>query len=151
MSGTCIIRPYHLHMAISIPLSMLSQNIMPRHKCSQGDKLEPISRHQAVAVGKKIYIHTHRSLEDILVLDTSTSPPTLTKQAAHGASAPASRCVRVRVRVCACPDVCLCLPLVTEFVHACTRACLQMHTLGCGGLVPFCTPGRLHNSVCGSP
>lgn len=33
--------------------------------------LQPISRFQATAVGSKIYIHTHRSLDDILVLDVA--------------------------------------------------------------------------------
>ena len=31
--------------------------------------LQPISRFQAAAVGSNIYIHTHRSLDDIVVLD----------------------------------------------------------------------------------
>ena len=32
-----------------------------------------ISRFQAQAIGSRIYIHTHRSLQDILVLDVSDS------------------------------------------------------------------------------
>ena len=42
--------------------------------------LQPISRFQATAVGSKIYIHTHRSLDDILVLDVAnTDQPKLEK------------------------------------------------------------------------
>ncbi|CAL8464640.1 g4175 [Coccomyxa elongata] len=37
----------------------------------QGEELPAISRFQAVALGSKIYIHTHRSLQDILVLDVA--------------------------------------------------------------------------------
>lgn len=33
--------------------------------------LQPISRFQAVVYGEIIYIHTHRSLQDILTLDVS--------------------------------------------------------------------------------
>ncbi|KAK9794608.1 hypothetical protein WJX73_007394 [Symbiochloris irregularis] len=57
----------------------------------QGESLEAISRFQAVAVGQKIFIHTHRSLQDILILDTATSPPTLTKQPVTGSNTPSSR------------------------------------------------------------
>ena len=40
-----------------------------------------ISRFQAQAIGDRIYIHTHRSLQDILVLDVSNSDaPTLSLQ-----------------------------------------------------------------------
>ncbi len=38
---------------------------------AQGEELPAISRFQAVALGSKIYIHTHRSLQDILVLDVA--------------------------------------------------------------------------------
>jgi hypothetical protein len=47
----------------------------------QGEALPAISRFQAVAVGSKVYIHTHRSLEDILVLDvTDADAPALSLQ-----------------------------------------------------------------------
>ena len=39
--------------------------------CAQGEALPAISRFQAVAVGSEIYIHTHRSLQDVLVLDVA--------------------------------------------------------------------------------
>lgn len=45
----------------------------------QGERLPTVSRHQACAVGHDIYIHTHRSVEDILVLDTAAQPPRLRK------------------------------------------------------------------------
>lgn len=35
----------------------------------KGEKLMPLSRHQAVAVGSQIFIHTHRNAEDLLVLE----------------------------------------------------------------------------------
>ena len=38
-------------------------------QCQAGVSLQPISRFQAVAVGDVIYIHTHRSLQDILALN----------------------------------------------------------------------------------
>lgn len=37
----------------------------------EGASLQTISRFQAVAVGDVIYIHTHRSLQDILAIDVS--------------------------------------------------------------------------------
>lgn len=37
----------------------------------QGEQLKPISRFQACVVDSKIFIHTHRSLQDILVLDVA--------------------------------------------------------------------------------
>ncbi len=37
----------------------------------EGISLQPISRFQAAAVGNMVYIHTHRSLNDILVLDVA--------------------------------------------------------------------------------
>ena len=40
---------------------------------TQGEDLPAISRFQAAAVGNKIYIHTHRSLQDILTLDVSSA------------------------------------------------------------------------------
>lgn len=39
----------------------------------QGEEMPKISRFQAQAIGSRIYIHTHRSLQDILVLDVSDS------------------------------------------------------------------------------
>lgn len=39
----------------------------------QGEQMPQISRFQAQAIGSRIYIHTHRSLLDILVLDVSDS------------------------------------------------------------------------------
>ena len=53
----------------------------------QGDAtLQPISRFQAAAVGQKIYIHTHRSINDILVLDvTNPDKPQLQQVAVSGA------------------------------------------------------------------
>lgn len=50
----------------------------------QGEALQPISRFQAVAVGPKIFIHNHRSIEDIHVLDTSTTQPTLSRLPVRG-------------------------------------------------------------------
>ncbi|KAL3157872.1 hypothetical protein ABBQ32_012283 [Trebouxia sp. C0010 RCD-2024] len=42
--------------------------------------LQPISRFQAAVVGSKVYIHTHRSINDILVLDVADpNKPHLTK------------------------------------------------------------------------
>lgn len=60
----------------------------------QGEALQSTSRHQAVAVGSRIYIHTHRSIDDILVLDTQASPPTLALQRTHGSHKPSSRWAR---------------------------------------------------------
>jgi len=37
----------------------------------QGEAMPAVSRFQAAAVGDAVYIHTHRSLEDVLVLDVS--------------------------------------------------------------------------------
>lgn len=54
---------------------------MNREVTVQGEELPAISRFQAVALGSKIYIHTHRSLQDILVLDVSdTAAPSLSLQ-----------------------------------------------------------------------
>lgn len=65
---------------------------------TQGEPLPPISRFQAAAIGPLIYIHTHRNLEDILVLDTSTSPPTLRSAPVKG-PAPPSRGLHSMVAV----------------------------------------------------
>ena len=47
----------------------------------QGEEIPQISRFQAQAIGSKIYIHTHRSLQDILVLDVSDADaPSLSLQ-----------------------------------------------------------------------
>ena len=49
--------------------------------CLKGEQTPQISRFQAQAIGSRIYIHTHRSLQDILVLDVADSDaPTLTLQ-----------------------------------------------------------------------
>ena len=45
-----------------------------------GISLQPISRFQAAAVGNMVYIHTHRSLNDILVLDVTNSDSPKLKQ-----------------------------------------------------------------------
>lgn len=45
---------------------------------------------QAVAVGDKIYMHTHRTEDHILVIDTASNPPTLSKVPVKG-PAPSSR------------------------------------------------------------
>ncbi len=37
----------------------------------QGEAMPAVSRFQAAAVGSAVYIHTHRSLDDVLVLDAS--------------------------------------------------------------------------------
>eukprot|EP00877_Chromochloris_zofingiensis_P008527 jgi/Chrzof1/3928/Cz13g13210.t1 len=57
---------------------------------TEGVQLEGISRFQAVALGEQIYIHTHRNLADILVLDTSSEPPVLRSVPVSG-TAPPSR------------------------------------------------------------
>lgn len=44
----------------------------------------PPRRFQAVAVGALVYIHSHRSLCDIHVLDTGMEPPVLHKLAVTG-------------------------------------------------------------------
>ncbi|MEW5304715.1 MAG: hypothetical protein WDW36_007307 [Sanguina aurantia] len=49
-----------------------------------GQCLGAISRFQAVAVGALVYIHSHRSLCDIHVLDTGMEPPVLHKLAVTG-------------------------------------------------------------------
>ncbi len=60
------------------------QGLAPlQNTCSvvQGEQMPQISRFQAQATGDRIYIHTHRSLQDILVLDVSDSDaPTLSLQ-----------------------------------------------------------------------
>lgn len=40
---------------------------------AQGEEMPQISRFQAQAVGSRVYIHNHRSLQDILMLDVSDS------------------------------------------------------------------------------
>ena len=45
--------------------------MMSKLHAVQGEQLKPISRFQACAVGSRIFIHTHRSLQDILVLDVA--------------------------------------------------------------------------------
>lgn len=46
----------------------------------EGVSLQPISRFQAAAVGNLVYIHTHRSLNDILVLDVANPDSPKLKQ-----------------------------------------------------------------------
>jgi len=41
------------------------------HARGQGEAMPAVSRFQTAAVGDAVYIHTHRSLEDVLVLDVS--------------------------------------------------------------------------------
>eukprot|EP00878_Enallax_costatus_P003843 GHUV01004059.1.p1 GENE.GHUV01004059.1~~GHUV01004059.1.p1 ORF type:complete len:362 (+),score=97.55 GHUV01004059.1:149-1234(+) len=55
-----------------------------------GEPLQGISRFQAVAVGEKIYVHTHRTEDHILVIDTAANSPTLNKVPVKG-PAPSSR------------------------------------------------------------
>ncbi|KAK9807704.1 hypothetical protein WJX72_006635 [[Myrmecia] bisecta] len=59
----------------------------------EGEALPAISRFQAAAVSQKIYIHTHRSIDDILVLDVaSPDAPMLAKVGVTGeAGTPPSR------------------------------------------------------------
>lgn len=58
--------------------------------------MQPISRFQAAAVGHTIYIHTHRSINDILVLDVADPDKPRLKQvpvsSATGAT-PSARCL----------------------------------------------------------
>lgn len=56
-----------------------------------GEELQTLSRHQAVAVEDKIYIHTHRSIDDILVLHTTMSPCVLQRVPTRGSTKPSSR------------------------------------------------------------
>ncbi|KAF5839410.1 hypothetical protein DUNSADRAFT_812 [Dunaliella salina] len=57
----------------------------------EGEPLPAISRHQAVAVGQSIYIHHHRSAQDISVLDVSNpAHPKLHKVPVKG-DVPSSR------------------------------------------------------------
>lgn len=61
-----------------------------------------ISRFQAAAVGDVIYIHTHRTSDHIITLDTSTSPPTLARRplkADPSAGAPSARGLHSVTRV----------------------------------------------------
>jgi N-acetylneuraminic acid mutarotase len=60
--------------------------------------LQGISRHQAAAVGQHIYIHTHRTTDHILRLDTSVSPPVLGQLPVTG-PAPSSRGLHSMVHV----------------------------------------------------
>lgn len=69
----------------------------PQHLAGNG-VLQGISRHQAAAVGQHIYIHTHRTTDHILRLDTSASPPVLEQLPVTG-SAPSSRGLHSMVHV----------------------------------------------------
>jgi N-acetylneuraminic acid mutarotase len=60
--------------------------------------LQGISRHQAAAVGQHIYIHTHRTTDHILRLDTSVSAPVLEQLPVTG-TAPSSRGLHSMVHV----------------------------------------------------
>eukprot|EP00898_Chlorokybus_atmophyticus_P001356 jgi/Chlat1/2220/Chrsp17S02544 len=62
----------------------------------QGSQMPRISRFQAVAVGDKIYIHNHRSLESVCILDTSKE--TLQKSRVAG-NVPSSRGLHNMVHV----------------------------------------------------
>lgn len=60
----------------------------------EGVSLKPISRFQAAAVGNMVYIHTHRSLNDILVLDVANSDKPKLKQvtvSGHQGATPSAR------------------------------------------------------------
>ena len=52
---------------------LLTHHLTPSGRVQGATTLQPISRFQAAAVGSKIYIHTHRSLADILVLDVANA------------------------------------------------------------------------------
>ena len=60
----------------------------------QGEALPAISRFQAAAVGDAIYIHTHRSIDDIFCLEcTDLAAPRLSKISVSGSEGtPMSRC-----------------------------------------------------------
>ncbi|KAF6248736.1 galactose oxidase [Scenedesmus sp. NREL 46B-D3] len=60
--------------------------------------LQGVSRHQAAAVGQHVYIHTHRTTDHILRLDTSASPPLLEQLPVTG-PAPSSRGLHSMVHV----------------------------------------------------
>eukprot|EP00879_Flechtneria_rotunda_P009431 GHRR01009873.1.p1 GENE.GHRR01009873.1~~GHRR01009873.1.p1 ORF type:complete len:380 (+),score=81.08 GHRR01009873.1:187-1326(+) len=64
----------------------------------QGELLQGISRFQAVAVGPKIYVHTHRTDDHILVINTETSQPELQRVPVKG-PAPSSRGLHSLVQV----------------------------------------------------
>jgi hypothetical protein len=63
-----------------------------------GEPLQGISRFQAVADGTRIWIHTHRCDDHILVLHTDSSPPKLEKVPVKG-PAPSSRGLHSVVKV----------------------------------------------------
>ena len=60
----------------------------------QGEEVPAISRFQAAAVGGSVFIHNHRSLSDVLVLDAADpAAPKLALQPVTGAEGtPMSRC-----------------------------------------------------------
>ncbi|WIA33891.1 hypothetical protein OEZ86_006990 [Tetradesmus obliquus] len=69
-----------------------------RQQLAGNGVLQGISRHQAAAVGQHIYIHTHRTTDHILRLDTSASPPVLEQLPVTG-STPSSRGLHSMVHV----------------------------------------------------
>ena len=66
----------------------------PPVTCVQGEEVPAISRFQAAAVGSSVFIHNHRSLSDMLVLDVADpAAPKLALQPVTGAEGtPMSRC-----------------------------------------------------------
>jgi hypothetical protein len=63
-----------------------------------GEVLEGLSRHQAVADGARIFIHSHRCTDHILVLHADASPPRLEKVPVSG-EVPSSRGLSSLVKV----------------------------------------------------
>lgn len=58
----------------------------------QGGPLQPISRFQAAVVGQRVFIHTHRSLDNVIVLNVASEPPALLTTPVTGTEgAPSSR------------------------------------------------------------
>jgi len=86
----------HLHVAAQQGRELLQESASlhaERSMTMQGEEgisLQPISRFQVAAVGNMVYIHTHRSLNDILVLDVANPDEPKLKQVPvsgnHGAT-----------------------------------------------------------------
>ena len=74
----------------------------PHVPCGQGEEVPAISRFQAAAVGSSVFIHNHRSLSDVLVLDVADpAAPKLALRPVTGAEGtPVSRCGLVRSSAC---------------------------------------------------
>ena len=76
----------HLHVAAQQGRELLQESASlhaERSMTMQGEEgisLQPISRFQVAAVGNMVYIHTHRSLNDILVLDVANPEKPKLKQ-----------------------------------------------------------------------